>query len=87
VNQYVVLNDDDRVTLYTDGLLEACNSAGELYGFERVAALLAERPDAESVAAAARAFGQEDDITVLTMTRLPAGDSVGTTPISFFATG
>ena len=59
LNQYIVLNDDDRVTLYTDGVLEACNSAGELYGFERVAALLAERPDAESVADAARAFGQK----------------------------
>jgi quinol monooxygenase YgiN len=46
----VVLNDDDRLTLYTDGVLEATNSEGDLYGFERVTALTAERPDAESIA-------------------------------------
>ncbi len=70
VNQYVGLNDDDRVTLYTDGVLEACSSAGELYGFERVTALLVDRPDASYIADTARAFGQEDDITVLTITKV-----------------
>jgi serine phosphatase RsbU (regulator of sigma subunit) len=77
-----LLEDEDRLTLYTDGVLEACNSERELYGFERVTALLADRPDAESIAETARAFGQEDDITVLTITRLPIvyaleADSIG----------
>jgi hypothetical protein len=70
VNQYVALNDNDHVTLYTDGVLEACNSAGELYGFERLNTLLTGRPDAILIAETAQAFGQDDDITVLTITRL-----------------
>ena len=71
VDQDLVLNDEDRLTLYTDGVLEATNAEGELYGFARVTSLLADRPGATTIAAAARAFGQEDDITVLTITRLP----------------
>jgi serine phosphatase RsbU (regulator of sigma subunit) len=78
----VVLNDDDRLTLYTDGVLEATNSEGELYGFERVAALLADRPNAESIAKTALAFGQEDDITVLTITRLPTHDAYEAATVS-----
>jgi Serine phosphatase RsbU, regulator of sigma subunit len=57
----------DTLTLISDGVLEARNAAGELYGFERTAALSIE--SAENVAQAAKAFGQEDDITVLTLTR------------------
>ena len=63
----------DRLTLFTDGLLEARNASGEVYGFERMAALLATRPDASKAVEAAVAFGQEDDITVLTLTRLASG--------------
>ena len=59
----------DRLTVYTDGLPEARNGRGELYGFDRVAGLMAELPRAEQIVAAARNFGQEDDITVLTLTR------------------
>jgi len=51
-----------------------------LYGFERVTALLAGRPDAASIAATARAFGQEDDITVLTITRLPVDHRIEASP-------
>jgi serine phosphatase RsbU (regulator of sigma subunit) len=57
----------DTVTFLSDGVLEARNAAGELYGFERTAALSTE--SAENVAQAAQAFGQEDDITVLTLKR------------------
>jgi serine phosphatase RsbU (regulator of sigma subunit) len=66
----VALNSDDHLTLNTDGVVEATNSAGELYGFERVTALLADSPNAEFIANTARVFGQDDDITVLTITRL-----------------
>jgi hypothetical protein len=45
--------------------------AGELFGFERMAAIA--HLSAETVARAARDFGQDDDITVLTLTRLGAG--------------
>jgi serine phosphatase RsbU (regulator of sigma subunit) len=60
--------DADRLTLYTDGLLEARNAAGELFGFERVAAFLARPRDASEVAEEAQRFGQEDDITVQSLT-------------------
>jgi hypothetical protein len=63
----------DRLTFYTDGLLEARNAAGELFGFERLRALMATQPDARQAAEAAVAFGQDDDITVLTLTRLAIG--------------
>jgi hypothetical protein len=59
------------MTLYTDGVLAACNSARELYGFERIKTLLTKRPDASTIAETAPAFGQEDDITVLTIMRFP----------------
>ena len=81
----VVLNNDDHLTLYTDGVLEATNSAGELYGFERVTALLADHPDAEFIANTARVFGQEDDITVLTITRHRVNGTVQATSVSVAA--
>jgi len=62
------MDGGDRLTLYTDGLLEARNAAGELFGFERIAAFLAVARGAPEVADAAQAFGQDDDITVLTLT-------------------
>lgn len=65
-----ILNENDSFTLYTDGVVEAQNEAGELYGFERVAALAASNPSVEQIVEAARAFGQKDDITVLRLVRL-----------------
>ncbi len=46
---------------------------GELFGFERAAAI-AVQPAVE-IAATARLFGQEDDITVLSVVRLSAEPS------------
>ena len=60
------LDIDDRLTLYTDGLLEARNANGEIFSFERLQQLLATKPDAKKATDAAIAFGQDDDITVLT---------------------
>jgi len=37
----------DRLLLYTDGILEAANTAGELYGLERLKKLLLESADAD----------------------------------------
>ena len=59
-----------RLTLYTDGLLEARNPARELFGFHRVHDLIASGSDAPAASEAAVAFGQNDDITVLTITRV-----------------
>jgi hypothetical protein len=62
-----------RLTLYTDGLLEARNAARELFGFHRVRDLIASGSDAHTASEAAVAFGQNDDITVLTVTRVATG--------------
>lgn len=67
----VHLKETETLTFLTDGVLEARNQKGELYGFERLAALMHERPTVEQVAEAACSFGQEDDITVLSVTREP----------------
>ena len=64
---------DDRLTVYTDGLLEARKASGEIFGFARLRESIATEPDAAQAAEAAVAFGQEDDITVLTLTRLATG--------------
>ncbi|HTZ60281.1 MAG TPA: PP2C family protein-serine/threonine phosphatase [Acidobacteriaceae bacterium] len=63
----------ERLTLYTDGVPEARNSAGDLFGFDRVRSLIATQPDARQTVEAAVAFGQDDDITVITLTRLAPG--------------
>jgi hypothetical protein len=67
------LREGDHFALYTDGLLEARNSNGEIFSFERLDALFATRPDAAKATEAAVNFGQDDDITVLTLTRLGKG--------------
>jgi len=64
------LKAGDHFSLYTDGLLEARNQAGELYSFSRLERLFASHPSAAQATQAAVSFGQDDDITVLTLTRL-----------------
>jgi len=56
-----------RLTFYSDGVVEAQNAQGELFGFER-AREISTQPAAEIVAAA-KQFGQEDDITVVAIAR------------------
>ena len=62
------LHPGDRLLLLSDGVVEARHSSGELFGFERVHNL--SNQSAFYIADAARVFGQEDDITVLTVRRL-----------------
>lgn len=59
------LEPDQQITLLTDGVVEARDRAGELLGFDR-SATLSTQP-ANAIASAAQAFGQDDDITVLTL--------------------
>lgn len=61
------LSANEQLTLLTDGVVEARNKAGVLFGFERTAALSVQ--PAEAIAKAAQAFGQDDDITALTLAR------------------
>jgi serine phosphatase RsbU (regulator of sigma subunit) len=72
-NVRLQLTVGDRLSLYTDGLLEARNPAGDLFSFERLKALIGTQPDAKQATDAAVAFGQDDDITVMTITRLAPG--------------
>ena len=68
----VSLTPGTRFTLITDGVVEAQSKGDELFGFDRAAAMSTKT--AEEIARAAQAFGQEDDITVLTLTRPPVAD-------------
>ena len=74
----VHLRPSDYMVLYTDGLCEARAETGELFSFERVSDLFAAKPDAVRATEAAVNFGQQDDITVLTLTRLSAGEEART---------
>jgi hypothetical protein len=56
----------ETLTLISDGVVEAQDTSGELFGFDRTAAISTQ--SAETIAEAAQAFGQEDDITVLRVT-------------------
>lgn len=68
------LHEGETLTFYTDGIVEARNNRRELFGFERVAEIVRARASATDIVEAASAFGQEDDITVLTLTRLAASE-------------
>jgi hypothetical protein len=65
-----LLHEGETLTFYTDGILEARNPAGELYGFDRVAALVGSGRTIEQMVEEACNFGQQDDITVFRVTRL-----------------
>jgi hypothetical protein len=62
------LHPGDRVLFLSDGVVEARLPSGELFGFDRVHNL--SNQSAFYIADAAKEFGQEDDITVLTVRRL-----------------
>ena len=57
----------ERFTFVSDGVLEAENARRELFGFERTLEI-SER-SAQEIAEAAKAWGQNDDITVVTVRR------------------
>jgi serine phosphatase RsbU (regulator of sigma subunit) len=63
----------DTLTLLSDGVVEARNQHGELFGFERTQALSC--ASALEIADAAQQFGQEDDITVLQIRITPKMES------------
>ncbi len=55
----------ERLVLLSDGIPEARSASGELFGFDRLPNLL--HLPAQDIASVAQRFGQEDDITVLTV--------------------
>lgn len=72
---HFTLCEDDFLALYTNGLSEARNQSGELFGFGRLETLFASRPSAREASQKAIDFGQRDDITVLTVSRLRATEA------------
>jgi serine phosphatase RsbU (regulator of sigma subunit) len=60
----------DRVVLLTDGIPEARNQQGVLLGFPRVESLLRDGANARTVAETAQRFGQDDDLTVISIARM-----------------
>jgi serine phosphatase RsbU (regulator of sigma subunit) len=63
------LKPGDNLMLMSDGVAEATDANGKLFGFERVHELLRVATSAAEVANAAQSFGQEDDISVISVTR------------------
>ncbi len=59
------LNRGDRLVFLSDGVVEAQNDQGELFGFERTQQVSNE--SARYIAQTAKRFGQTDDITVLSV--------------------
>ncbi len=64
------LSERDRLLLLSDGVPEATDQDGKLFGFERVLDLVRTSPSAASIAQAAQTFGQDDDISVIAVTRM-----------------
>jgi serine phosphatase RsbU (regulator of sigma subunit) len=74
----IVLEAGDRVLFYSDGLVEAHDPKGEMFGFPRLRALIAERGEERSLvdllmeelySFTGEGWEQEDDITIVTLER------------------
>ncbi len=63
------LAPDDRLMMLSDGVAEAQDKQGRLFGFDRIQALLAGPVSAAEIASAAQKFGQHDDISIVSITR------------------
>jgi serine phosphatase RsbU (regulator of sigma subunit) len=74
----VDLHEGDHLALYTDGLLEARSRNGELFSFERLKEMFSLKTDAAQATEMAVEFGQDDDITVLTVRRLASSEESST---------
>ncbi|WP_348267282.1 SpoIIE family protein phosphatase [Edaphobacter paludis] len=66
---YFKLKMGDTLMLMSDGIAEAQDEHGHLFGFDRIDQMLRAPMTAASLAAAAQNFGQQDDILVLRIER------------------
>jgi serine phosphatase RsbU (regulator of sigma subunit) len=64
------MSPGDQLLMMSDGVAEAAGAEGELFGFDRVLELVRTQPAAKRIADIAQAYGQEDDISVISVTRL-----------------
>ena len=74
----IVLEEGEAALFYSDGLVEAHDPKGEMFGFPRLRALVAEHGEERSLvdllleelySFAGEDWEQEDDITLLTLRR------------------
>ena len=63
------LEPGDTLTSFSDGIVEAQDAEGNLFGFERLCGLLKQHTSAAGLAEAAHHFGQTDDISVVSIIR------------------
>jgi hypothetical protein len=63
------LEPGDSLMIMSDGVVEAQNASGELFGFDRIAEMLRDQTSTAEIATAAQNFGQTDDILVLRVER------------------
>lgn len=68
----IALPPGSRLTFVSDGVVEAQNQNGELFGFDRARSISTQ--PASTIAETALRFGQSDDITVVTIQRRASGD-------------
>ncbi len=77
----IILEAGDSALFYSGGLVEAHDPGGEMFGFPRLQALIAEHGEDRSLGEAlleelytfvGEGWEQEDDITLLTLERSPA---------------
>jgi heme exporter protein D len=78
----IQLKQKDRLLVITDGVIEAKNAKNELFGFNRARSI--SHLPAAFIVKAAEIFGQEDDITVVSISRVAQekeGDVSATPPM------
>jgi serine phosphatase RsbU (regulator of sigma subunit) len=63
------LQPGDSLLIMSDGIAEAQNAQGELFGFERIEQMLRNGTTTAEIATAAQKFGQSDDMLVLRVQR------------------
>jgi serine phosphatase RsbU (regulator of sigma subunit) len=75
-----ILNGGEAALLYSDGLVETHDPEGEMFGFPRLRALIAEHGEERALgdflmeelySFVGERWEQEDDITLLTLRRSP----------------
>jgi serine phosphatase RsbU (regulator of sigma subunit) len=76
----IVLGEGDAALFYSDGLVEAHDPKGEMFGFPRLRAFISEQDNErplgdflleELYSFVGEGWEQEDDITLLTLRRSP----------------